>query len=293
MKIDGRAIANQILNDLAGKVTRLTQKGMVPTLAVILVGEDPGSLSYIKQKQNAAAAIGAIVLVNQQPKTITLGELEDLITQYNQNHSIHGLIIQRPLPGTLERARTILNTISPAKDVDGFVPNSAFVVPVAAAVGEILKNVKCQMSNYKELQENDFLDWLRSKQIVVIGRGETVGKPLADYLANLDCATSIVHSQTPNPTEIIKSADIIVSCVGKEQVVNKDNLKPGVILIGVGIWRDNKGKLRGDYEEEEVTAVASFYTPTPGGVGPVNVACLMKNLVEACTSFSNGKLNNL
>ena len=248
MRIDGKAIAERILNDLAKEIA--TRK-LQPTLAVILVGDNPASLAYIKQKQKAAERIGA--------KIILSNDISDT-KKFNDDPSIHGLIIQRPLPKNL-------NDIPPVKltkDVDGFEKNSPFTVPVVLAVQTILKEIGTDIAN---------------KHIVVIGRGETAGGPIAQYFKT----SRVVHSETPNPKEIIREGDIIVSCVGKERVVTKDMLKPGVVLIGVGIWRDSEGKLRGDYDEEEIKDIAWFYTPTPGGVGPVNVACLMQNLVKACT----------
>lgn len=326
MKIDGKQIAERILTRLAGEVKHLKEKRVVPTLAVILVGSDPASLSYINQKRKAIERIGAKITLQQFPVTIEPESINKTIEQYNNDRWVHGLIIQRPLPKTLKNKSIALHSVILSKDVDGLVPNSPFEVPVAAAVGEMLKEIykstNLQMPNDVSKinppiggQNSKFLEWLRTKNVAVIGRGETAGKPVADYLAklyfttsdndgttispdfaaqlwrrrnNLQCAMSIIHSQTPNSREIMKKADIIISCVGKERVVAKDNLKLGTILIGVGIWHDREGKLHGDYQEEEIAGIASFYTPTPGGIGPVNVACLMQNLVKACTMSLGG-----
>ena len=126
-----------------------------------------------------------------------------------------------------------------------------------------------------------FEEWLQKQKIVIIGRGETAGKPIAEAFAKQQCATSIIHSTTPNPKKIMKSAGILISCVGKERVITPDAVKSGAILISVGLWRAGDGKLHGDYEEEDIKNIASFYTPTPGGVGPLNIASLMQNLVRA------------
>lgn len=265
MKIDGKAIADQILDQLQQKIADLPAP---PVLAVILVGNNPASIAYITQKQKAAETIGA-KLLQCHVSSITYQELKNLIKKYNDDLSVHGLIIQRPLPKELGDVQELLNTVDPNKDVDGFVPNSPFEVPVARAVGEILKKV----SSVK--------DHVSSKNIVIVGRGETAGAPIAAYFAKQHFATSIIHSKTPNPQEIMHQADVIISCVGKSRVVAREAVKPGAILISVGIWRDDEGRLHGDYEEDEIKDVASFYTPTPGGVGPVNVACLMQNLVQA------------
>ena len=281
MKIDGKAIAGGILTFLKQEVDLLKEKGIPPTLAVILVGDNPASLSYIKQKQKTAEAIGAKLILDQQSKSISSQLFKSLIKKYNDDPSIHGIIIQRPLPKESSISRDILNEISPKKDVDGFVPNSPYGVPVAKAVLTILQEVFALEK--KNLKVQTFEDWLKNQCVAVIGRGETAGKPIADALGEHGCTLSVVHSQTEHPEEVIKTLNIVVSCVGKERVVTKDMIVPGTILISVGIWRDALGKLHGDYEEEEIKDVASYYTPTPGGVGPVNVACLMQNLIKACT----------
>ncbi len=286
MKIDGKAIADKILEDLTLKVSQIKGKGIVPTLAVILIGDNPASLSYIKQKQKTAERIGALLKLFHLPISTPSKDLTLTIQQCNNDSGIHGIIVQRPLPKESNIDVSFLNTVSPHKDVDGFIPNSPFTVPVARAVGELLKNAKCQMTNAKYDEPNtnpdqEFLEWLRKKNIVIIGRGETAGKPIANYLVRQQCTTSTIHSHTADPDEIIRNADIVISCVGKSRVVTKYNIKRGSTLLSVGIWRDSEGKLHGDYEEEEIADTASFYTPTPGGVGPVNVACLMQNLGKA------------
>ncbi|MEK7532934.1 MAG: bifunctional 5,10-methylenetetrahydrofolate dehydrogenase/5,10-methenyltetrahydrofolate cyclohydrolase [Patescibacteria group bacterium] len=309
MKIDGKALAESILSELTQKVTVLKSQGITPTLAVILIGDNPASLAYIRQKQKAAERIGAKLLLNHarpasrseagETKTMNPEELLRLIQKYNNDPNVHGLIVQRPLPDSMGDTKGIVGAVAPHKDVDGFVPNSPFDVPVARAVWEIIGSTR-----------------QNPKHIVVIGRGETAGKPIANYLHRLfatsttdvatksrgfatsqkerrdnqHCTTSLIHSHTSHPKEIMQRADIIISCVGKERVVTGDCVKPGAMLISVGIWRDSSGKLRGDYNEEEIANVASFYTPTPGGVGPVNVACLMQNLIKACMMSVGGTL---
>lgn len=265
MKIDGKALADKILNDLSLEVVKLKEKGVTPTLAVIQVDDDPGSVAYIKQKQKAAEQIGAKLIVSHQQSAISNQQLHIIIEQYNNDPSVHGLIVQRPLPKPLRAGGIRLS-----KDVDGFLPNSPYPVPVAAAVLMILD--QCVAS-------------LEKKRIVVIGRGETAGKPIAEALKKHGIDPIVVHSQTPNPDAVIKAADIVISCVGKPDVVRRDTIKQEAVLIGVGIWRDGEGKLHGDYEEDDINNVACLYTPTPGGVGPVNVACLMANLVQAASKL--------
>mgnify|MGYP001558079785 FL=1 len=290
MKIDGRAIAEQILNDLSIRVLRLKTQGVTPTLAVIQVGDDPGSTAYIRQKQKAAETIRAVLKHDKLPMHTTVQHVNTLIHTYNADPAIHGLIVQQPLPGTLERAGAALANIILQKDVDGFIPNSPFQVPVALAVQKILEEIFHHSSfiihhstnKTKKNRNGHFTQWLKTQHIVVIGRGETAGKPIAEALSKQGCKVTVVHSRTREPDDAIRSADILISCVGKSHVVTKNNLKPGALLIGVGIWRDDEGRLHGDYEEDDVKDIVAAYTPTPGGVGPVNVACLMQNLVQAC-----------
>lgn len=275
MKIDGKAIADGILQELVSQVASLKKSGVTPTLAVLLVGHDGASLSYIKQKEKACETIGAQVILDQLPVSISSTLLKERIQTYNTNPAIHGIIIQRPLPRETAVEPHILDTIDPGKDVDGFVPNSPFDVPVAMAVITILGEIATPT---------------QGKRIIVVGRGETAGIPIARALEARGLKPIIVHSQTPNPQDITKQADILISCVGKDRVVTKESIKSGAILISVGIHREEDGKFHGDYEEEEIADIASSFTPTPGGVGPVNVACLMKNLIKACIMNKGGNV---
>ena len=278
MKIDGKALADKLLTNLTDTVTTLKKADITPTLAVILVGNDPGSLSYIRQKQKAAERIGAKLTFEQLPETISVETLRSAIAHYNNDPSVHGLIIQRPVP--IAGIEKILDTVAPGKDVDGFIPHSPFEVPVAIAVERMLEYVHEKLVE-QQLVHDNLSEWLKVQQIAILGRGETAGKPIANALRKYDCATSIIHSQTEEPKQILKKATVIVSCVGKEHIIKKHDITRGVILISVGFSKESDGKPHGDYEEEEIEKVASFYTPTPGGVGPLNVACLMQNLVDA------------
>jgi len=285
MIINGKAIAQDLLQKLKKNIDLLKQRGILPTCAVILVGKNPESLSYVRQKQFAAEKIGLRLMISYQPSTVDTQTIQSLIREYNTDPTIHGVILQRPLPNRLYN-QLILNSIAPNKDVDGFVPGSKFQVPVALAVEKIL--CKIYDLRFKKYEAKQFQLLLIKQHIVIIGRGETAGKPIAEYLTQQGCHVSVVHSKTSQQEKQnkIKCSDVIISCVGKERVITKDNIKQGATLISVGIWRDSEGKLHGDYEEDEIKDIASFYTPTPGGVGPVNVACLMENLLTACTSLS-------
>lgn len=289
MKIDGKAIAESILTSLSFEVNKLSDYGIIPTLGVILVGDDPGSISYINQKRKAAERIGARLLLEELPGDAPVDAIASAIARYNSNASVHGLIIQRPIARARHDADAVLTDVLPQKDVDGFIPNSPFQVPVAKAVFTILENV------HKDLRKTglipvDFLPWIKSQPIAVIGRGETAGKPISEMLSKHTQSLTIIHSQTQNPQAILKEAHIIISCVGKKRVLTKSSITPGSILISVGIHRDQEGKLAGDYEEHDIEGTAGFYTPTPGGVGPVNVACLMQNLLNACILQKGGIL---
>jgi methylenetetrahydrofolate dehydrogenase (NADP+)/methenyltetrahydrofolate cyclohydrolase len=286
MIIDGKVLADTILTRLKSTVTSLKIRGCTPTLAVILVGDNAASLSYIKQKEKAAINIGAKVILEQLPGNVSPTILSSAIAHYNNDASIHGLIIQRPIPEGIGKVGDILSRVAPTKDIDGFIPNSPFEPPVARAVLTILEHVHGHLVG-QGLVNNDFIAWLTSQSIAIVGRGETAGKPIADTLKRYNCATFIIHSHTNNPKKVLQNATIIVSCVGKPRIITRSLIQPGVILISLGIWSDQQGKLHGDYEPEEVKSIASFYTPTPGGVGPVNVACLMNNLTDAAIMAVN------
>ncbi len=292
MRIDGRAIAETILTDLTHQITDLKKKGVTPTLAVIQIGDDPGSIAYIAQKKKAADRIGVRLIHTKFPIDVTVGEVNKTIDQYNNGSSIHGIILQRPLPTSLNAQRiSLCSAIRLSKDVDGFLPNSPYPVPVAAAVLKILRvtfslityRLSLEEALKKQINERVLKELLITKKIIVLGRGETAGKPIAEALIKQGIYVSIIHSETPHPDDAIRTGDVVISCVGKSNVVRRDNIKEGVILVSVGLYRDSEGKLHGDYEEDEIKDVARLYTPTPGGVGPVNVACLMSNLVAAAS----------
>jgi methylenetetrahydrofolate dehydrogenase (NADP+)/methenyltetrahydrofolate cyclohydrolase len=291
MIIDGKSIAEAILDALNTSIQNLKKKGVIPTMAVIQVGDDPASLAYIRQKQKAADKIGARLILDHLEATISVPDLTRRIDGFNGDSSIHGLIIQRPIPPKVGDVTNAGASVLPVKDIDGFLSNSPFETPVALAVGEMLRDAfvrKTSSAIDVKDHESQFIEWVRTQKIAVIGRGVTAGEPILRYFNKLHCTTSNIHSRTEHPESLIRDADIIISCVGKEHVVTGDMVKSGAIAISVGIWRDMTGKLHGDYDEGDIAGKASFYSPTPGGVGPVNVACLMQNLVKACTLSQGG-----
>lgn len=264
MKIDGRKIAREILDELKIKVQNLK---VTPTLAIILVGDNPQSVAYIEQKELKATRIGAKVIIKKLDENISENELLNIVQNLNNDTEIHGIIIQRPVPNINSEKLDL--AVIPQKDVDGFNPSSNFEPPIAKAVIKILKSV-----------ESNFAD----KKITIIGRGETGGKPIIKTFEKMGIDFSIIDSKTENSELITKSADIIISAVGKSNILSSENIKKGAVLLSVGLHEED-GKLKGDYDEKEIEQIASFYTPTPGGVGPVNVACLLKNLVEAAEEY--------
>ena len=275
MKIDGVRIAEKIFEDLKSRVGELRKNNITPKLAVVLVGENSASEAYIAQKQLRIKEINADIEIIRFPVEISSETLIDKIRELNLNSQTHGIIVQRPLPDHID-PDTIENEIVDIKDVDGFKTGSPYHIPVVLAVMKILEEIYT-ISN----QPNPFLSWIKSQQIVLLGKGSTAGKPLMDYLKEIGVNFELIDSRTENPQEITKQADIIISSVGKENFIKPEMLKKSVILIGVGINKNKDGQIHGDYEEEQIKDIASFYTPTPGGVGPVNVAVLLDNLLTA------------
>lgn len=300
MKIDGKAIASEIFDELTEQVTALKHKGITPHLVVILVGTDPASTAYVRQKDLKAQMIGAKATIVKLESEIENQELIDSIKRLNEDETVHGIIIQRPLPDHID-SEQVNQATDVSKDIDAFLPNSPFTMPLAAAVLEILQHVfihgvdlvgdphRVPAANARtsdggnERQDPKFIQWLQSKNIVVVGKGETGGGPTIELLKKHSIKPSVIDSKTENPKALLKQADIIISTVGKPGIIKPEDLKKGVILVGVGMHRGDDGKLHGDYDEEEIKDIAAFYTPIPGGVGPVNVAMLLKNLIQAAT----------
>lgn len=278
MIIDGRTIANHILEELADRVHILQGTDDIqPHLAVIRVGDDPAITSYINQKDKMAKQIGAVLSVYNFPEAVTTAQLKESINFLQENSDIHGLILQLPVPAHIDYESLIMD-IHPDKDVDGFRPNSQFVIPIATAILKIL-----EIPMIKETIETgeSFNGWLRSKKIVVMGKGPTGGQPIIDLLKQREADVTVIDSTTTQIQEKTLEADIIITAVGKPEILTKDMIKKDAILIGVGMSMNTDGKFVGDYKEDDIKDTASWYTPIPGGVGPVNVACLMENLVIA------------
>ena len=268
--IDGRKIRDQILENLKDEVRNLKT---TPTLAIILVGGNKASAAYVRQKSLAGEKIGAKVIVKNLNSDVSKDELENLINQLNRDTSIHGIIIQLPLPEHLNEEE-ISDKVLPERDVDGFVPGSKFRPATAMGVVELLKRSGVE---------------IKGKNAVVVGRGKVAGRPTAELLREEGARVEVVHSKTENPAEITKKADILVSAVGKPNLITADMVKPGAVVVDVGTTpvypqfeeQNPKSKITGDVDFDEVSNIASKITPVPGGVGPMTVAAIMQNLVTA------------
>ncbi|KKS96680.1 MAG: Methylenetetrahydrofolate dehydrogenase (NADP+) / Methenyltetrahydrofolate cyclohydrolase, methylenetetrahydrofolate dehydrogenase (NADP+) / methenyltetrahydrofolate cyclohydrolase [Candidatus Gottesmanbacteria bacterium GW2011_GWA2_43_14] len=276
MIINGREIAVHLSENLKQRIDTLKQKNIFPRLAVMLVGHDRPSEKYVRQKVKLGEKLGVEVTVAMLDDSANPEELISQINGWNANSSVHGIIIQRPVHLAIE-SNKLDKLVAPGKDVDGFHPQSLFDPPVVLAVIEILKSV---FNNSKKNKNSNFFEWLNYKKILVIGRGETAGKPIAKYLTKNKIQFTVAHSSTENLKSATLSADIIISAVGKPNIVRHEMIPNKTILIGVGLHPEND-RLETDYIQEEIADKALFYTPVPGGVGPVNVAMLMTNVVIA------------
>lgn len=269
--IDGKEMARRVREELAQKTALLKHK---PHLAVVLVGNDEASLIYDRNKQRAAQEIGMECVIHHLPEDISQKELTALIDELNAARKVNGIIVQMPLPAHLN-AEEVLRHIVPEKDVDGFgVCNAGLLMTnspdaiIAATPKGILRMLK---SVYPDLS---------GKHAVIIGRSNIVGRPLAALLLNNNCTVTVVHSKSENIEELTRRADIVVAACGKARLVKKEWLKPGAAVIDVGINRVN-GKLAGDVDFDDVLGTAGYITPVPGGVGPMTVAMLLDNTLEA------------
>ncbi|HEM4694449.1 TPA: bifunctional methylenetetrahydrofolate dehydrogenase/methenyltetrahydrofolate cyclohydrolase [Streptococcus suis] len=274
--IDGKALGVKMQAALAEKTARLKEeKGLVPGLVVILVGENPASQVYVRNKEWSALAAGFKSEVVRVPDTISESDLLDLIERYNQDDEWHGILVQLPLPAHISEEKVLL-AIDPDKDVDGFHPTnmgkfwSGHPVMIPSTPAGI-------MEMFKEYQIE-----LEGKSALVIGRSNIVGKPMAQLLLDANATVTIAHSRTKNLPDLARQADILVVAIGRGHFVTKEFVKPGAVVIDVGMNRDENGKLIGDVKYDEVSEVASYITPVPGGVGPMTITMLMEQTYEAC-----------
>lgn len=274
MKIDGQQIAQSIIESLKKEVALLNRRGVIPHLAVILVGDNKSSSIYVRQKELKTKSIGAKISVYRFKEDISQDEILSLIKQLNADPNVHGIIVQRPLPSHIDD-EVITYSTDANKDVDGFRHDSHFSPPVALAVYRILEEIKKKADS-----QGSFASWIKNKKIVLIGKGKTAGRPIMQYFTKLGIPLTVIDSKTKYKENILRNADILISAVGKKGIIQPEFIKKGAILIGVGMHQE-KGKMHADYEEELVAEKASYFTLVPKGVGPVNVAMLLYNLVKA------------
>ncbi|MFJ8527812.1 bifunctional methylenetetrahydrofolate dehydrogenase/methenyltetrahydrofolate cyclohydrolase FolD [Bacillus sp. NPDC094106] len=272
--IKGNEVAEKKRTQLKEEVVKLKEQGIVPGLAVILVGEDPASRSYVKGKEKGCEQVGIYSELIEFPETITEERLLAEIDRLNEDNRINGILVQLPLPKHIEE-KAIIERISPEKDVDGFHPIS---------IGRMMTGqdtfLPCTPHGIVELVKETNLD-ISGKHVVVIGRSNIVGKPVGQLFLNENATVTYCHSKTKNIKELSKLADILVVAVGRPKMVTADYIKEGAVVIDVGVNRLDTGKLCGDVDFENVLDIAGYITPVPKGVGPMTITMLLHNTVES------------
>lgn len=272
--INGKELAEKMQAEIAIKVSELKTKSISPGLVVLLVGENPASQVYVRNKERSAKSIGIHSKVECYPSTISEETLLAEIEKYNQDPNFHGILVQLPLPKHIDEEKVLL-AIDPKKDVDGFHPMN---------LGRLLAGnpdkIPCTPYGIMKMFAAYDIN-LAGKRALVIGRSNIVGKPMAQLLLMADATVTIAHSKTANLAELAKEADILVVAIGRGHFVTKEFIKPGAVVIDVGMNRDEHGKLIGDVKFDEVEPLASYITPVPKGVGPMTITMLMYQTVLA------------
>lgn len=278
MIIDGKAVSKAVRERVAKETEELKAKGVTPGLAVIIVGEDPASQVYVRNKEKACEEVGFYSEKFALPENTTQQELNSLVMELNERKDINGILCQLPLPSHLND-KEVINLINPIKDVDAFHP-----VNVGAIMIGDYNFLPCTPAGVMELIHSTGVD-VAGKKAVVIGRSNIVGKPMAMLLLHENATVEITHSKTQNLAEITSGADILVAAIGKAKFVGADMVKDGAVVIDVGMNRDENGKLCGDVDFDAVKDKCSYITPVPGGVGPMTVATLIENTLQACVEY--------
>ena len=272
--IDGKALAAQIRTEVTQRVAAIKAQGVTPGLAVILVGDNPASQVYVRNKVKACSDCGMHSVLEKYDATMSEAALLERVHALNADPAIHGILVQLPLPAHID-AQKVIETISPAKDVDGFH---------IASAGALMTGMPgfwpCTPYGCMKMLESIGYK-LRGKHAVVIGRSNIVGKPMALMLLAQDATVTICHSRTPDLAAITRQADVIVAAVGKRNVLTADMVKPGAVVLDVGMNRNDEGQLCGDVDFDGVKNVASHITPVPGGVGPMTITMLLDNTLQA------------
>lgn len=270
-RIDGKMISQMVKDELKERVKK---EGIDATLAVIQVGSDPASTVYVGNKKKACEYIGIRSLAFELPEETTEEELLDLVRELNEREDVHGILVQLPLPSHMDEDK-VIQTISPKKDVDGFHPQSVG----ALSIGQP-GFVSCTPAGVIQLLKRSGIE-IEGKECVIVGRSNIVGKPMALLMLRENATVTVCHSRTKDLKEVTRRADILIAALGKPKFITKEYVKEGAVVIDVGIHRNENGKLCGDVDFDEVEPLASAITPVPGGVGPMTIAMLMNNCVEA------------
>ena len=272
--IDGKAVAKHIRENIAKEVEKLRHDGIHPGLAVVLVGSNPASMIYVRNKGEACKAAGIYSEEHRLPEDTTEAELLKLIDKLNNDNRIHGILVQLPLPERINK-ENILKAISPEKDVDGFHEIN---------MGRLMTGhdglVPCTPLGIIKLLEHYHIP-VEGKNAVIVGRSNIVGKPVALMLLQRNATVTICHTRTKNMSELCRQADILIAAVGRSHMISGDMIKDGAVVVDVGINRQDSGKLVGDVDFEAASEKASWITPVPGGVGPMTIAMLLYNTVKA------------
>jgi methylenetetrahydrofolate dehydrogenase (NADP+)/methenyltetrahydrofolate cyclohydrolase len=278
--IDGKAVAAELRASIARAVGELGQRGVKPGLAVVLVGEDPASRVYVTNKARQTVEVGMASFEHKLPATTSESELLSLISRLNGDKSVHGILVQLPLPKQID-SQKVLNAIDPAKDVDGFHPINAGRLATGEPALVPCTPLGCVILARKAMPN------LSGAEAVVIGRSNIVGKPVAQLLLAENCTVTIAHSRTKDLPAVARRADLLVAAVGKPEMVTGKWVKPGAIVIDVGINRIERGGksiIVGDVDYGTAAPIAGAITPVPGGVGPMTIACLLRNTVQAASA---------
>jgi len=281
--IDGKALALSIREQIGKDVSQLAEQANVtPGLAAILVGDDPASAIYVKNKKTACGKAGIYADENKLPASTTQSELLALIDKMNADPKIHGILVQLPLPKHID-SKVILEAVSPEKDVDGFHPYNVGRLVAAEPVF-----VPCTPKGVMRMIQSTGQP-IEGKRAVIIGRSNIVGKPVALLLMHANATVTVCHSRTKNLPAVCREADIVVAAIGRAQFVTRDMIKDGALVIDVGINRLEDGRLVGDVDFESAKEQAGWITPVPGGVGPMTIAMLLQNTLESAKRFASKK----
>ena len=275
--IDGKKISTQIKDELKSRVAGLKEKGICPCLAVIQVGSDPASTVYVNNKKKACAYIGIGSRVYELPEETREQELLQLIDQLNHDPSVHGILVQLPIPDHMDEQKVIM-AISPDKDVDGFHPQNVGALNIGRP-----GFVSCTPAGIIQLLKRSDIS-IEGKECVVVGRSNIVGKPVSALLLRENGTVTVCHSRTRRLKEVCQRADILVAAIGRPKFFDDSYVKEGAVVIDVGIHRMDNGKLCGDVDYDKVVSKVAAITPVPGGVGPMTIAMLMNNCVESALS---------